>query len=95
MFERLAGLLDNERARYRVIRHPPAGSSATVAEMRGTRPEQGAKAMLCQIAGLPDRYALVVLSGNRKLDFRKLAQALGGNLRPLHPCQLTRGPRQA
>ncbi len=74
----LLKLLEAEQARFRVIRHPPAGASASVAEIRGTRPEQGAKAMLCQVAGLADGYALAVLAGNRKLDFRKLGQAVGG-----------------
>ena len=85
MFDRLVTLLEREQARFRIIRHPAAGTSASVAEIRGTRPEQGAKAMLCQVAGLPDRYVLAVLAGNRRLDFRKTGQAVGGKKASLAP----------
>lgn len=85
MFDRLVTLLEREQARFRIIHHPAAGTSASVAEIRGTRPEQGAKAMLCQVAGLPDRYVLAVLAGNRRLDFRKTGQAVGGKKASLVP----------
>ena len=52
VFQRLVSLLDSHQARYRVIFHPAEGQSARVAEIRGTEPGQGAKAMLCSLKGL-------------------------------------------
>ena len=78
MFDRLNALLLNENARFRVINHPAEGGSENVAKIRGTLPGQGAKAMLCQVKDLPDTFVLAVLSGNRKVDFRRVGQAVGG-----------------
>jgi Ala-tRNA(Pro) deacylase len=78
MFNKLNELLRQEGARFRVIHHPAEGSSEKVAEIRGTLPGQGAKAMLCHVKELPEVFVLAVLSGNRKVDFRKLGQAVGG-----------------
>ena len=85
MFEKLNELLLRENARFRVINHPAEGSSQKVAALRGTLPGQGAKAMLCQVKSLPDTFVLAVLSGNRKVDFKRVARAVGGNKSSLVP----------
>jgi len=73
----LLRLLDANQARFRIIEHPPEGKSDLVAKIRGTEPGQGAKAMLCKSKDATGSLALVVLPGDRKLDFRKVAEALG------------------
>ena len=78
MFEALIELLQRHEARYRVIDHPAEGKSDVVAGLRGTTPRQGAKAMLCKSRDGAARLVLAVLPGDRKLDFRKVAQA--GNM---------------
>ncbi len=78
VFERLEALLERGKARFRVIAHAAEGSSAKVAEIRGTAPGQGAKAMLCRVRELPGIFVLAVLPGDRKLDFKKLGVAAGG-----------------
>ncbi|MDR2787630.1 MAG: YbaK/prolyl-tRNA synthetase associated domain-containing protein [Candidatus Accumulibacter sp.] len=78
MFERIDALLRESGARYRVIHHPAEGASERVAKVRGTRVSQGAKAMLCRVKGPPGLFALAVLPGDRRIDFRKVAQAAGG-----------------
>lgn len=78
MFDRLHTLLEESNARFRVIHHSAEGTSELVAKIRGTDPGQGAKAMLCQIKGQPDTLVLAILSGDRKIDFRKVAAAIGG-----------------
>lgn len=78
MFDRLNALLLQKNARFRVINHPAEGSSEKVAAIRGTLPGQGAKAMLCEVKALPDVFVLAVLPGNRKVDFKRLGQAVGG-----------------
>jgi len=75
-FDRLVTLLESNGARFRVLEHPAQGRSDLVAQLRGTAPGQGAKAMLCTSKD-GDVHALVVLPGDRKLDFRKVADALG------------------
>jgi Ala-tRNA(Pro) deacylase len=77
VFERLCALLGAAGARYRVIAHDAAGQSEQVAAIRGTDPGQGAKAMLCTFKSPPERFVLAVLPGTSKLDFRKVAAALG------------------
>jgi len=47
-FEALVSLLEADAARFRVIEHPAEGRSELVAQIRGTAPGQGAKAMLCR-----------------------------------------------
>lgn len=85
MFDRLNDLLTQENARFRVIRHPAEGTSAKVAEIRGTLPGQGAKAMLCRVKEVPDVLVLAVLSGDRKVDFKKVGRAVGGKKASLVP----------
>lgn len=77
MFEQLTALLEGQHARFRVISHPAEGRSDLVAQIRGTQPEQGAKAMLCKVKEAPDVLILAVLPGDRKVDFKKVAQAFG------------------
>jgi len=74
VFEKLVALLEANQARFRVIEHPAEGRSDIVAKLRGTKPGQGAKAMLCRSEGL---YVLAVLPGDRKVDFKKVAHVAG------------------
>ena len=76
-FDRLVTLLEGNAARFRILEHPAEGRSDLVAQIRGTAPGQGAKAMLCRSKDGDPAYALVVLPGDRKLDFKRVAQALG------------------
>jgi len=76
-YDNLTHLLTRSEARFRVIDHPPEGQSDRVAQVRGTAPGQGAKAMLCKCKHSSASPALVVLPGDRKLDFKKVAEALG------------------
>ena len=74
VFERLLALLEANHARFRVVEHPAEGRSEIVAALRGTQASQGAKAMFCRSVGT---FVLAVLPGDRKLDFRKVADAVG------------------
>lgn len=76
-YEPLLHLLESNQARFRVIEHLPEGKSDLVAKIRGTSPGQGAKAMLCRSKDSAELYALVILPGDRKLDFKKVAEVLG------------------
>lgn len=73
----LLALLESHHARFRVIEHPAEGKSDLVAKIRGTAPGQGAKAMLCRCKDGIGDLGLAVLPGDRKLDFKKVAEAFG------------------
>jgi Ala-tRNA(Pro) deacylase len=77
VFDRLVALLEAGGARFRVLEHPAEGQSEAVARLRGTRPEQGAKAMLCVTRDAASTPVLAVLPGPARLDFRKLGMAAG------------------
>jgi Ala-tRNA(Pro) deacylase len=74
VFERLVALLESNHARFRIVEHPAEGRSEVVAQLRGTQASQGAKAMFCRSVGT---FVLAVLPGDRKVDFKKVARAVG------------------
>ncbi len=77
-FDNLVALLESYRARFRVIEHPAEGKSDLVARIRGTAPGQGAKAMLCKSKdGTGGDLVLAVLPGDRRVNFKKVAEAFG------------------
>lgn len=78
VFDKLCRLLEASNARFRVIDHAAEGNSERVASVRGTEVGQGAKAMLCRIKEIPESLVLAVVPGDQKIDFRKLAQTVGG-----------------
>lgn len=77
VFDQLVALLCAGKAAFRILEHPAEGQSDAVARIRGTRPEQGAKAMLCVASQAASTPVLAVLPGPARLDFRKLAVAMG------------------
>jgi hypothetical protein len=70
VFEKLYQLLQESNARFRVIHHPAEGQSERVAQVRGTDPGQGAKAMLCRVKERPDLLVLAILPATRKSTSR-------------------------
>lgn len=79
IFEQLTSLLNRENARYRVIEHVKAGRSEEAAKARGTKIEQGAKALVCHVKGNGiKQHVLAVLPAHRKANLLTLAQQLGG-----------------
>jgi Ala-tRNA(Pro) deacylase len=79
VFERLVELFRAGNARFRVIEHSSEGRSDLVAAIRGTRPAQGAKAIVCAIPVDGDtRFVLAVVPGDRRLDLKAVAKLVGG-----------------
>lgn len=76
MFERLQQLLTGSGASFRVVEHALEGNSERVAAVRGTKVEQGAKAMICQLKNA-DFHVMTIVPGDRKVDFKKVAQYYG------------------
>ena len=73
--ERLLQLLTEAEARFRVCEHEPVFTSEQAAEMRGTPPEAGAKALL--VKADDDRHVLLVIAGSCRVDNGRLRAALG------------------
>ena len=73
MFERVEQLLRNAGIAFTVLRHEPVFTSEQAAAMRGTSLASGAKALVVK-AG--EKFALLVLPADRKLDSRKAREAL-------------------
>ncbi|MCI6988453.1 MAG: YbaK/prolyl-tRNA synthetase associated domain-containing protein [Campylobacter sp.] len=78
IFSKIDELLSTHNASYRVLNHAPAGTSAEVAKIRGTKLGQGAKALVCT-AKFDGRktHILAVLPADHSADLTKLALNLG------------------
>jgi Ala-tRNA(Pro) deacylase len=74
VFERLQDWLTQTGMSFTVLRHEPVFTSEQAAAVRGTPLSSGAKALIVK-AG--DRFILLVLPADRKLDSRKARDVLG------------------
>jgi len=74
VFERLQSLLKKSGVNYTVTQHPPVFTSEEAAAVRGVPLSSGAKALILK-AG--ERFAMLVVPADRKLDSKKARTALG------------------
>jgi Ala-tRNA(Pro) deacylase len=74
VFERLQERLQQQGVPFTVLRHEPVFTSEQAAAVRGTPLSSGAKALVVK-AG--ERFVLLVLPADRKLDSRKARDTLG------------------
>jgi Ala-tRNA(Pro) deacylase len=74
VFDRLQRMLTQSGVAFTVLRHEPVFTSEQAAAVRGTSLASGAKALIIK-AG--DRFALLVLPADRKLDSRQARTVLG------------------
>lgn len=82
----ITNFLASQNVPFQVITHEPVYTSEQAAKVRGTLPEQGAKALLLKT---PEEFVLAVLPGNKKLDSKKLKAYLGvKNLRFATPTEV-------
>ncbi len=49
VFDKLVALLNDARAKFRVIEHEPEGRSEQISKIRGNDPSQAAKAMVVAV----------------------------------------------
>ena len=73
--QRLCALLDEHRARYRVMAHEAVGQCEAVSAIRGTALGQGAKALVCKV----NPHVLAILAADRQADLASLARHIGGS----------------
>lgn len=80
-YDRLIALLDEKKARYRVIEHPPEGRTELISPIRGNPLSQAAKCIIVMLK--PDKkttkHVLVVVPGDTKVDFKALKTMYGAS----------------
>jgi Ala-tRNA(Pro) deacylase len=74
VFLRLENLLKQHGVDFGVLRHQPVFTSEQAAAVRGVVLSSGAKALICKV---DDGFVMFVLPGDRKLDSKRVRQALG------------------
>jgi Ala-tRNA(Pro) deacylase len=73
VLDRLTAILDGRQIAYDVLRHAPVFTSEEAARIRGTPLASGAKALICKA---DDRFVMIVLPGDRRLDGKRVRKAL-------------------
>ena len=80
-YDRLITLLDEKKARYRVIEHAPEGRTELISPIRGNPLNQAAKCIIVMLK--PDKkttkHVLVVVPGDTKVDFKALKAMYGAS----------------
>ncbi len=74
VFSRVETLLKQQGASFGVLRHPPVFTSEAAAAVRGVALCTGAKALICKVDA---RFVMFVIPADRKLDSKRVRQALG------------------
>jgi Ala-tRNA(Pro) deacylase len=80
-FDRLIALLDEKKARYRVIEHAPEGRTELISPIRGNPLNQAAKCIIVmlKIDKKTTRFVLVVVPGDARIDFDALKALYGAS----------------
>jgi len=80
-YDRLIALLDERKARYRVIEHIPEGHTELISPIRGNPLSQAAKCIIVMLK--PDKkttkHVLVVVPGDTRVDFKALKTLYGAS----------------
>jgi Ala-tRNA(Pro) deacylase len=74
VYERLEAWLRDQAVPFTVLRHEPVFTSEQAAAVRGTPLSSGAKALVVKA---DDRFVMLVLPADRKLESRKAREQLG------------------
>ncbi|MCK4670465.1 MAG: hypothetical protein KAT43_04635 [Nanoarchaeota archaeon] len=73
VFSKIIDLLKENSIRYKLVEHEPVFTSKEAAEVRGTKLEQGAKALVLKSK---KKVFLAVVPANRKINLEKLKEIL-------------------
>ena len=72
-FSRVENLLKQRGVTYQVLRHAAVFTSQEAAAIRGVALSTGAKALICKA---DERFVMLVIPADRKLDSKRVRQAL-------------------
>jgi len=80
-YDRLIALLDEKKARYRVIEHAPEGRTELISPIRGNPLHQAAKCIIVmlKVDKKTTRHVLVVVPGDTRVDFHALKALYGAS----------------
>lgn len=80
IYERILALLQQQNVGYQLIEHASEGRTDLASRIRGHRLEEAAKALVIAVkeGKLTRRHFLVVVSGDRRVDFDAVARLGGG-----------------
>lgn len=80
-YDRLVALLDEQKARYRVIEHVPEGRTELISPIRGNPLHQAAKCIIVmlKVDKKTTRHVLVVVPGDTRVDFHALKAMYGAS----------------
>jgi Ala-tRNA(Pro) deacylase len=73
-FNSVESLLKQHGVSFEVLRHQPVFTSEEAAAGRGVALSTGAKALICKV---DNRFVMFVIPADRKLDSKRVRQALG------------------
>lgn len=78
IYNKLVTLLSTHNVRFQEYEHPSEGRTEAISLIRGNHIEQAAKAMVIKLQ-YPEKvnYALVVVTGDCKINFKAVAKHLG------------------
>lgn len=79
-YTKLIALLDEHKARYRLIDHPPEGRTEIVSPMRGNELSQAAKCMviMVKIGKKVTKYVLGVVPGDARINLNAVKALMHG-----------------
>ena len=69
VLDKIIDALNKEKIEFEILEHKPIFTSKEAAEVRGTKPEQGYKALICKTE---EGFIQAVVSGAKELDIEKL-----------------------
>ncbi len=79
-YKKLIKFLDENKAQYRLIDHPPEGRTEVVSPMRGNKLSQAAKCIIIILKiGKSTKYVLSVVPGDAKVDLDALKNLFGAS----------------
>ena len=73
---KIKDFLNSKHIRFVYVEHEPTPTSEDAARVRGTKPEEGAKAIILKTSEEESKNVMVVLPGNLKIDSKKVKQAI-------------------
>ncbi len=74
-FEKIVSFLKERNAKFDLIEHEPVFTSDQAAKVRGCLPKQGVKAIVVKSGSA--KFVLACVSGDKKIDLKRLAQICG------------------
>ena len=76
---RLISLLNQNEARYELIKHPPEGRSQEISRIRGNHPSQAMKAIVLSVrgGGKRKRTIMAIIPGDQRLEMKALLAYVG------------------